>query len=98
MKFGAKMQANDLLILKLDFRRNTMGTKMNPANCIALILVIVGGLNWGLVGAADFNLVNKLFGGSPALEKIIYILVGLAAIWVIFQTFYCGGKCEEKAK
>jgi uncharacterized protein len=47
---------------------------------IAFILLVVGGLNWGLVGAFDFNLVDKLLGSMPALERIVYILVGLSAI------------------
>ena len=47
---------------------------------IAKTLVIVGGLNWGLVGAFDFNLVNALFGSVSWLERLIYILVGLSAI------------------
>lgn len=53
---------------------------MKILDTIAFILVIVGGLNWGLVGIADFNLVTYLFG-SLGLEKIIYILVGLAAVY-----------------
>jgi len=52
---------------------------------IALVLVIVGGLNWGLVGiSADLNLVNLIFGAIPVLESIIYILVGIAALYMIY--------------
>lgn len=53
----------------------------NPLMMLAYILVIVGGLNWGLVGAFDFNLVNAIFGGVVWLEDLVYILVGLAAIY-----------------
>lgn len=56
---------------------------MKTANLIALILVIVGGLNWGLVGAFDFNLVETLFGEASALSRIVYILVGLAAVYLL---------------
>ena len=56
---------------------------MKALHTIAFILVIVGALNWGLVGAFDFNLVNTLFGSLPALEKIVYILVGVAAIYEV---------------
>ena len=56
----------------------------NPVDLIALILVIVGGLNWGLVGLLDFNLVAALFGEGSALSRIIYILVGLAALYTIY--------------
>lgn len=47
----------------------------------ALVLVIVGGLNWGLA-VFNFNLVNQLLGGVPMLETIVYGVVGLAAIYV----------------
>lgn len=50
-------------------------------NTIALILVVVGGLNWGLVGAFDFNLVEAILG-EGGVADIVYILVGLSAILV----------------
>jgi uncharacterized protein len=54
---------------------------------IALILLIVGGLNWLLVGLFQFDLVAELFGGQSAiLSRIVYVLVGLSAIWVLFRT------------
>lgn len=51
---------------------------------IALVLVIIGGLNWGLVGIASFDLVNFLLGSIPILQKIVYILVGVAALYMIY--------------
>ncbi|MBO3760737.1 DUF378 domain-containing protein [Ciceribacter sp. L1K23] len=55
---------------------------MRALNLITLLLVIVGGLNWLLVGIADFDLVATLFGGQDtALATIVYVLVGLSAIW-----------------
>lgn len=52
---------------------------------ICLILTIIGGLNWLLVGIADFNLVNWLFSGNIYfIARIIYSLVGLASIWVTY--------------
>jgi uncharacterized membrane protein YuzA (DUF378 family) len=56
---------------------------MRILNLVTLLLVIVGGLNWGLVGAADFNLVAALFGDQSTLSRIVYILVGLSALWQI---------------
>jgi len=53
---------------------------------VALILVIVGGLNWGLVGAFDFDLVAALFGEMSVLSRIVYILVGVSAIWTAIRT------------
>ena len=49
---------------------------------IALVLVIVGGLNWGLVGLFDLDLVAALFGVGSILAKIVYVLVGLSALWL----------------
>jgi uncharacterized membrane protein YuzA (DUF378 family) len=55
---------------------------------LALILLIIGGLNWGLVGMFQFDLVARLFGGSDsALSRIVYILVALSAIWSITMLF-----------
>ncbi len=51
---------------------------------IALVLVIVGGLNWGLVGLFNLDLVAKLFVSIPLLMKTVYILVGLAALYMVY--------------
>jgi len=56
--------------------------KLNVIDWIAMVLVIVGGLNWGLIGLADFDLVATLFGASSVLSRVVYILVGLSAIYV----------------
>lgn len=56
---------------------------MKIINTIALILVIVGGLNWGLVGLFKFNLVDFLFGEGSILARLVYILVGIASLWCI---------------
>lgn len=56
---------------------------MKMLNLITLLIVIVGGVNWGLVGAFDFNLVAALFGDQTALSRIAYVLVGLSALWQI---------------
>ncbi|AKB77028.1 DUF378 domain-containing protein [Methanosarcina horonobensis HB-1 = JCM 15518] len=58
----------------------------NPVDLIALILVIVGGLNWGLIGLFDFNLVDAIFGVGSTLSRIVYIIVGLAALYMIYFT------------
>jgi uncharacterized membrane protein YuzA (DUF378 family) len=57
---------------------------MKALDIIAAVLLVVGGLNWGLVGAFQFDLVAAIFGGSDAaLARIVYILVGLAAVYQI---------------
>jgi len=59
---------------------------MKNLDWIAVILVVVGGLNWGLVGLLDYNLVSSIFGDMSTLSRVIYDLVGLAAIWVAFMS------------
>lgn len=54
---------------------------MKILNLTTLILLIVGGLNWGLVGLFNFDLVAALFGEGSLLSRIVYILVGLSAVW-----------------
>ena len=54
---------------------------MKAVSMLATVLLIVGGLNWGLWGAFEFDLVAAIFGGNTAaLSKLIYIVVGLAAV------------------
>ncbi len=61
---------------------------MKIVDRIALILNIIGGINWGLIGLFKFDLVAWIFGGQDAvLSRIIYTLVGLAAIWCISLLF-----------
>ena len=61
---------------------------MKIANRIALILNIIGGINWGLIGIFKFDLVAWIFGGQDAvLSRIIYTLVGLSALWCISLLF-----------
>jgi uncharacterized membrane protein YuzA (DUF378 family) len=56
---------------------------MRIINVVTLVLLIVGGLNWGLVGLFDFDLVATLFGEMSALSRIVYTLVGVSALWQI---------------
>ena len=57
--------------------------KLNVLDWIAIALVIIGGVNWGLVGLFGFDLVAFLFGMMTALSRIIYVLVGLSALYVV---------------
>jgi uncharacterized membrane protein YuzA (DUF378 family) len=56
----------------------------NTVDWIALLLVIVGGLNWLLVGLLNFDLVAKIFGSMTIVSRIVYILVGIGAIYTIY--------------
>ena len=48
----------------------------------AMVVLVIGGLNWGLVGLFQFNLVTTLFGVGSTLTNVVYILVGLSAVYV----------------
>ena len=54
---------------------------------IALVLVIIGAIVWGLIGLFNFNLVEALFGNMTVLSRIIYILVGISGLWAIKLLF-----------
>ncbi len=54
---------------------------------IALALVIIGAINWGLIGLFNFNLVDTIFGAMSILSRIIYILVGISGLWAIRLLF-----------
>ncbi len=54
---------------------------------IALILVIIGAINWGLVGVFDFNLVEMIFGDMTIIARIVYGLVGISGLWAIKLLF-----------
>lgn len=58
--------------------------RANVIDIIALILVIIGGINWGLIGLFNFNLVSTIFGDMTMITRIVYDLVGLAALYTIY--------------
>jgi len=58
--------------------------KLPTLDLTALVLVIIGGLNWGLLGLFKFNLVDTLFSSAPFISQIVYILVGLSALYLAF--------------
>jgi uncharacterized membrane protein YuzA (DUF378 family) len=70
---------------------------MKVINKIALALVIIGALVWGMVGLFNFNLVGWLFSGSLSfIARIIYTLVGISGIWCISLLFYSLDETEER--
>ena len=60
---------------------------MRILNTLTLVLLIVGGLNWGLVGLFGFDLVAALFGEMSVLSRIVYTLVGASALWQLVPLF-----------
>ena len=88
-----------------------MTTGKCTGSMVGFVLVVVGALNWGLVGLGGFfggnwNLVNLIFGRVSWLENLVYLLVGLAGVMLLVgckckkckegKESCCGGKCEEK--
>ena len=71
--------------------------KMNAMDWVAMILLIVGGLNWGLVGILDFDLVSTIFGDMTTISRIVYSLVGVAALWTVGKAFMMGGSKPKPA-
>ena len=55
---------------------------------IALVLVIIGAINWGLIGLFGFNLVESIFGAMSVVSRIIYTLVGISGLWAIRSFTY----------
>lgn len=70
---------------------------MKTLNVATLILVIVGGLNWGLVGLTGVDIVAALFGDASTLARIVYILVGLSAVWQLIPLYRAFGTDEPNA-
>lgn len=60
--------------------------RMNAVDWLAMTLLIVGGINWGLVGLFNFDLVATLFGEMSALSRIVYAVVGLCALYTIYTS------------
>ncbi len=54
---------------------------MKVIDVIALVLVIIGAINWGLIGLFEFDLVATLFGAMSTVSRIVYTLVGIAGLW-----------------
>jgi uncharacterized protein len=75
---------------------------MRKLDISALILVIVGALNWGLVALAEFDLVAKIFGmefgQTDAASRVVYGLVGLSGIWVAARATTLLGRHDERAR
>ena len=68
---------------------NTHQIRLNTAEWTALALVTIGAINWGLVGlggfiGANLNLVNLIFGSFPTIENLVYLVVGIAGLYVVY--------------
>jgi hypothetical protein len=61
-----------------------MEKTMKKVDVVAMVLLTVGGLNWGLVGLANFDLVAAIFGQMSVVSRLVYVVVGLSAAYEIF--------------
>lgn len=85
-----KLEARDEVVLSKLPRKMRVGWEVNMAivNKIALILIIVGAINWGLVGLFSFDAVAWITGGATSiLARIIYTVIALAGVWSITMLF-----------
>lgn len=65
---------------------------MKIANIIAWILLVIGGINWLIIGIFSVNVVGLLVGEITILMRIVYILVGISALWILFSPFFEKGR------
>lgn len=70
---------------------------MKAVYTVALLLTVIGGLNWGLVGFFDYNLVDAIFGAGSVAARTVYAIVGLAALWVLVDWVMNLSRGEEAA-
>jgi uncharacterized protein len=56
---------------------------------IALVILFIGGLNWGLIGLFHFDIITAIFGDYSPISRILYIIIGLAAIYVLVRALSC---------
>jgi uncharacterized membrane protein YuzA (DUF378 family) len=66
--------------------KSVSSTRMSTLDWVAMTLLVVGGINWGLIGLFSFDLVAAIFGAMSPLTRIIYTLVGLSAIYSIYTS------------
>ena len=69
---------------------STSSRSMNAIDWIAMTLLIIGGINWGLIGLFGFDLVATLFGDMTPVSRIVYVVVGLSALYSIYTAMKVG--------
>jgi uncharacterized membrane protein YuzA (DUF378 family) len=69
--------------------------KMGTVGWIAMVLVLIGALNWGLVGFFSWDLVAAIFGEASTVARIVYALVGVAALYIVITMAMGGGGEKE---
>jgi uncharacterized membrane protein YuzA (DUF378 family) len=72
-----------------------MMKKPSVLDWIALILLVIGGINWALVGLFHLDLVATVFGLDTTLSRIVYVVVGISAVYVLVRSLVCCKKCDH---
>lgn len=72
--------------------------RVGALDWLAIILTVIGALNWGLIGLFNFNLVEFLFGSMTLLTRIVYILVGLGGLYLIFTASKFGADTRDEVR
>lgn len=57
--------------------------KMNALDRVALVLVLIGAINWGLIGVFEFDVIEAIFGSIPGVVRVLYTFIGIAGIYVV---------------
>ncbi len=86
---------NRNILKALTVLRRVQKMKTNAVDKVAYLLLVVGGLNWGLVGVFEWNLVTKLFGVDSGLTRVVYALVGVAAVYGLYSIVSMLAKGED---
>jgi hypothetical protein len=75
-----------------------MEEQMKALNLVTLIILIIGGLNWGIVGLSGFDVIAGIFGAASVLTRVIFVIVGLCALWQIVPLVRAFGEGEISAE
>ncbi|MEX2007119.1 MAG: DUF378 domain-containing protein [Candidatus Saccharimonadales bacterium] len=68
---------------------------MNAMDKLSNVLVVLGGLNWGLVGFFEYNLVDELFDAGSTVARVIYAVVGVAALYLLYTMLMMMGNNKK---
>jgi len=63
-----------------------------------LVLMMIGGINWGIIGFFNYNVIGQIFQAAPGIVRLIYAIVGLATLWVIGETLFKTSERRERAE
>ena len=71
--------------------------KMSIVDKLSWILIVIGGLNWGLVGAFKYNVIDKIFGVQSTGSRVVYVIVGVATLVAIYKMIMMMSKPDKTA-